>query len=159
MAKLALATNHTSVRGATRFCSELATHQHFLALALRTQIKCLAFVVQLFFKVSLQRPFLEEVFGLVSFRNPFCKQLGSVCYKGRSLVVEQRGGILNSKLTDGAGFPPFAVQTRVKFWAWYRLNGAGVFSATTDMLLGGAVETENKNGQEEMPKVLMDKKM
>lgn len=67
-------------------------------------------------------------------------------------MVEQRGGILNSKLTDGAGFPPFAVQTRVKFWAWYRLNGAGVFSATTDMLLGGAVETENKNGQEEMPK-------
>lgn len=46
----------------------------------------------------------------------------------------------NRQLTDGAGFPPFAVQTRVKFWAWYRLNGAGVFSATTDMLFGGAVE-------------------
>lgn len=54
---------------------------------------------------------------------------------------------LTAKLTDGAGFPPFAVQTRVKFWAWYRLNGAGVFSATTDMLLGGAVETETQNGQ------------
>lgn len=51
---------------------------------------------------------------------------------------------LTAKLTDGAGFPPFAVQTRVKFWAWYRLNGAGVFSATTDMLLGGAVETETQ---------------
>lgn len=49
-----------------------------------------------------------------------------------------------AKLTDGAGFPPFAVQTRVKFWAWYRLNGAGVFSATTDMLLGGAVDTETQ---------------
>lgn len=51
---------------------------------------------------------------------------------------------LTAKLTDGAGFPPFAVQTRVKFWAWYRLNRAGVFSATTDMLLGGAVETETQ---------------
>lgn len=51
---------------------------------------------------------------------------------------------LTAKLTDGAGFPPFAVQSRVKFWAWYRLNGAGVFSATTDMLLGGAVETETQ---------------
>lgn len=50
-----------------------------------------------------------------------------------------------AKLTDGAGFPPFAVQTRVKFWAWYRLNGAGVFSATTDMLLGGAVDTETQS--------------
>lgn len=43
------------------------------------------------------------------------------------------------ELTMGAGLPPLAVQTRVRFWAWYRLNGAGVFSATTEMLLGGAV--------------------
>lgn len=46
----------------------------------------------------------------------------------------------DAQLTDGAGFPPFAVHTRVKFWAWYRLKGAGVFSATTDILFGGAVE-------------------
>ena len=51
---------------------------------------------------------------------------------------------LQQQLTDGAGFPPFAVQTRVKFWAWYRLNGAGVFSATTDMLFGGAAEDKGK---------------
>lgn len=28
------------------------------------------------------------------------------------------GGALQHQLTDGAGFPPFAAQTRVKFWAW-----------------------------------------
>lgn len=70
---------------------------------------------------------------------PSCKQVGCVFYEGRSLVVD-----LAAKLTDGAGFPPLAVQTSVKFWAWYRLNGAGVFSATTDMLLGGAVETQTQ---------------
>ncbi|TNN59556.1 hypothetical protein EYF80_030206 [Liparis tanakae] len=51
-------------------------------------------------------------------------------------------------LTDGAGFPPLAVQTRVKFCAWYRLNAAGVFSATTDMLFGGAVEDEEEGERE-----------
>lgn len=52
---------------------------------------------------------------------------------------------LQQQLTDGAGFPPFAVQTRVRFWAWYRLKGAGVFSATTDMLFGGAVKDKGKD--------------
>lgn len=51
---------------------------------------------------------------------------------------------LQQRLTDGAGLPPFAVQTRVKFWAWYRLKGAGVFSATTEMLFGGAVGDRRK---------------
>lgn len=76
---------------------------------------------------------------------PLSKQQGSVCCGGGSLV--------DSKLTDGAGFPPFAVQTRVKFWAWYRLNGAGVFSATTDMLFGGAVE-DRKTFMKQYPKTL-----
>ena len=51
-----------------------------------------------------------------------------------------RCAAVTAQRTDGAGFPPLAVQTSVKFWAWYRLNGAGVFSAITEMLFGGAVE-------------------
>lgn len=73
------------------------------------------------------------------------------CVNNRDMCAVKAGpqwtssmAYLQQQLTDGAGFPPFAVQTRVKFWAWYRLNGAGVFSATTDMLFGGAVEDKKK---------------
>lgn len=38
----------------------------------------------------------------------------------------------------GAGFPPDTMQTSVKFWAWYRLKGAGESAATTSMEVGGA---------------------
>ncbi|KAG9352868.1 hypothetical protein JZ751_017444 [Albula glossodonta] len=34
--------------------------------------------------------------------------------------------------------PLHTMHTRVKFCAWYRLNGAGVSAATTEMDLGGA---------------------
>lgn len=46
----------------------------------------------------------------------------------------------DNRLTDGSGFPPDTMHTRVKFCAWYRLNGAGVSAAITEMALGGAVE-------------------
>lgn len=46
----------------------------------------------------------------------------------------------------GAGFPPDTMQTNVKFWAWYRLKGAGESAATTSMEVGGA--SEGKEGQE-----------
>lgn len=47
-------------------------------------------------------------------------------------------------LTMGAGFPPDTMQTSVKFWAWYRLKGAGESAATTSMEVGGASEGKNR---------------
>lgn len=38
------------------------------------------------------------------------------------------------------------MHTKVKFWAWYLLNGAGVSAATTAMETGGAVEKIEENG-------------
>lgn len=44
----------------------------------------------------------------------------------------------------GAGFPPDTMQTSVKFWAWYRLKGAGESAATTSMEVGGASKGKDR---------------
>lgn len=68
-------------------------------------------------------------------------------------VVPEKGsenrqlGILRAgpqALTMGAGFPPDTMQTSVKFWAWYRLKGAGESAATTSIDVGGASKGKDR---------------